>query len=411
MTAEFIDQTLAPHQHQAVTAAELDRFDEDFNEPSPDRAPSPAQSSPARDPLAATTDTQPAIPPSSRIRTTYSMWSMFRNCRMKTKLRYRDQLVPITSSPALEFGSVIHSGLEVWHSTREIERTIAFIEDGYSNVEINDRRKRDRMLAKAMLRGYAARYPSEDFEIVALEQTFDGEIVNPETGAKSRSFTLSGKIDGIVRMPDGSIYLLEHKTAASIDSDYLSKLWTDFQITLYSHYAEVALGYPIAGVLYNVLGKSGIKQSAGETEEEYQVRLADLIAKSKTGKSSAKRKMPETDEEFEARLAEWYSREDAFHREVIFIPRENYRVLQEELWEMTQAYLHAQRRDRWYQNTSQCFAFGACPYAPICGSSFNPIVIENQYRVEPPNQELGSPAGSGFSSFPIARGEAVAETF
>ena len=35
----------------------------------------------------------------------------------------------------------------------------------------------------------------EDFEVVALERTFEGPIVNPATGAQSRSFTLAGKVD------------------------------------------------------------------------------------------------------------------------------------------------------------------------------------------------------------------------
>jgi hypothetical protein len=82
--------------------------------------------------------------------------------------------------------------------------------------------------------GDTDRYPQEEFTVIALEKTFAAPIVNPETGAASRSFLLAGKVDGIVRI-GADHYILEHKTAASIDADYLERLWTDFQIAIYSH--------------------------------------------------------------------------------------------------------------------------------------------------------------------------------
>ncbi len=59
---------------------------------------------------------------------------------------------------------------------------------------------------------------------------------------------MAGKADAIVQRSDG-MYLLEHKTAASIDGNYLDKLWTDTQIALYCYYLR-ELGYPIVGVIY-----------------------------------------------------------------------------------------------------------------------------------------------------------------
>ena len=63
----------------------------------------------------------------------------------------------------------------------------------------------------------------------------------PATGAASRSFVLAGKVDGIVRIGD-DYFLLEHKTAAQLDADYLERLWTDFQITIYAYYVEQTMG-------------------------------------------------------------------------------------------------------------------------------------------------------------------------
>jgi hypothetical protein len=336
------------------------------------------------------------------IRTTYSFWNAFRNCRKSNDWRYIQELVPIQRDPALSFGSLVHRALEVWHAHRDLEAALDVIDRELPERARDPRQRRDWHLATAMMRGYANRYPTEDFEVVALEKTFEGPIVNPATGASSRTFVLAGKVDGIVRM-DGKNYLLEHKTAASIDSSYLEKLWTDFQIALYSHYVGETLGLPISGVVYNILCKTRLQQGEGETEEEFLARRAELIAKSKTGKSSAKRKVAESDEEFQARLAAKYTDPQMFHREILFLSTDRIETLRAELWELTQAYLEARRRGVFYQNTSFCFHFRKpCAYFALCRSGGNPVVIENFYEKRVPHEELeaeGSPEPEAEPSF------------
>jgi len=228
---------------------------------------------------------------------------------------------------------------------------------------------------------------------VALEKVFDGRIINPATGMSSRSFTMSGKVDGIVRMGD-EYYLLEHKTASLIDSSYLERLWTDFQITLYAWYVRETLGIPVVGIIYNMLSKAKLQQGKGETEAEFEARRAELLAKSKTGKTTAKRKLPESDEDFQERLAAKYaepggSQTQMFHRETLYISRDRYTVLQTELWELTQAFPEARRRGYFYQNTAFCFRFRSpCAYYPICSSDNNPNVIDNLYQVAAPHRGI-----------------------
>jgi hypothetical protein len=334
----------------------------------------------------------PPAPPSSpsgeRILTSYTMWNLFRNCRKAVYWRYVLQVAPLEAARALAFGTLIHAALELWHATRDLGAVLELIARSCPNRAHDDEQRRVWHLATAMLKGYAARYPAEDFEVIHLERTFEGEIVNPETGAASRTFLLGGKVDGVIRQGDEYL-LLETKSASSIDAGYLERLWTDFQITLYTHYIEQALGIRIAGVIYNILVKARLQQNAGETEAEFEERRAALIAKSKTGKSAAKRRLPETDEEFQARLAAKYAEPGSFHREALHISPDQVRALRAELWELTQAYLDARRRDAWYQNTSFCFHYGRpCEYFPLCRSGGNPIVLENFYRHAAPNQEL-----------------------
>lgn len=323
---------------------------------------------------------------------TYSMWSLFRNCRKAVDWRYIQQLVPLERDRNLHFGSLIHECLQLWHQRRDLAEVLALIDRLCPNRLQEEGQQRDWHLATAMMNAYAARYAAEEFEAIELEKTFEGLIVNPATGAASRSFTLAGKVDGIVRI-GGEYFVLEHKTASQLDADYLERLWTDFQITIYAHYVEQTMGIPITGILYNVLVKAKLQQSKGETEAEFQARRAKLLAKSKTGKTTAKRKLPETDEEFQQRLAEKYADPEMFHREMLYLSRDRFEILRSELWELTQALLDARRRGVFYQNTAFCFNYQRpCPYFALCRSNGNPNVIENFYQRVAPNEELRAAA-------------------
>jgi len=183
---------------------------------------------------------------------------------------------------------------------------------------------------------------------------------------------------------------LSHTTPpANLTPDYLEKLWTDFQITLYAYYVEQTMQIPITGILYNVLVKARLQQAKGETVEEFEARRQELVAKSKTGRTTAKRRLPEADEEFSARLAEKYADPLMFHREMLYLSRDRFDVLRSELWELTQAFLDARRRGVFYQNTAFCFNYQRpCPYFPLCRSNGNPNVRDNFYQRVAPNEEL-----------------------
>jgi len=306
-----------------------------------------------------------------RMITTYSMWSLFRNCRKACYWRYLRELAPIRRDPRLGFGTLIHECLELWHRGRDLAAVLGHLDQRLPNRTQDDEQRQGWRLATAMMAGYANRYPAEAFEVLALEHTFEGEIVNPATRARSRSFVLAGKVDGLVRIGNEH-YVLEHKTASSLDGGYLERLWTDFQITLYAYYLEQALGIRITGVLYNVVLKARLKQRRTESEAE-----------------------------FEGRLATKYAQAAMFHREMLYLSRDQFTVLRAELWELTQALLDARRRNTWYQNTAFCFHhYRPCPYFALCRSGDSPNVIDNFYQRVPPHEELREQQGPSMSEVP-----------
>ena len=333
------------------------------------------------------TTTQPQRKTNPTI-TTYSQWRLFRNCRRSCEYRYIHGIVPLENDPNLAFGSLAHQCLEVWHRDRNLDLVLDHIDRSYPNRAQEPDQKKDWHLATSMMQGYAARYPAEEFEVIALEKTFEGDIRNPATGAASRTFRLAGKVDGIVRIKE-EYFLLENKTSSLLDASYLDRLWTDFQVTLYAYYVEKSLGIPIKGIIYNILVKARLQQGKGETEFEFEDRRASLAAKSKSGNSSAKRKLPESDEDFHKRLLDKYDEPTMFHREMLYLSRDQYTNLRAELWELTQAMKDAIRRGSFYQNTAYCFQYGRpCGYYPLCKSNGNPNILNNFYLRKEPHEEL-----------------------
>ena len=299
--------------------------------------------------------------------TTYSSWSIFRNCRKMYQLKYIKKITPLKKEPALQFGSVMHRALELWHSSNiDCLPVFNYLNEEFSNRTHDPAQNKMWHLATAMFTGYSQRYVKEPFEIIELERKFQQPIVNPATGAKSPKYNIEGKVDGVIKL-DGGYYLLEHKTASQIDGNYLDKLWTDFQITIYSKYIAQELGILISGVLYNILCKARLQQ--------YEV-----------GKT---RKVPESDADFQARLVEKYSDPTMFHREIIFLDATRLKMIEVEIWELTQALNDATRRDAWYQNTSYCFNWHRpCSYLPLCSSNENPNILNTMYEIAPPFEEL-----------------------
>jgi hypothetical protein len=327
---------------------------------------------------------------------TYSAMSMFQACRRKYRYRHLDHLVPVEKPQALRFGSISHEWLETWHRTGDLELARRIIDHAYLDRSAVPDQKRDWHYQTAMLRAYTAQYPVEDFTVMALEAEFAGPLVNPATGRKSRSFEVRGKVDGIVRRGDEHL-LLEHKTAATVSGDYLERLAMDLQILLYSYYVRETLQSPISSIIYNVLVKPRLAQTEGETEEQYDARKAELIAKSKSGKSSAKRRMPESDEDFQERLANWFTTESRFARVELLLDFESIENIRQQIWDIGKELLDARRLNRWHQNPRTCFGFGRCVYWPICSSKGNELVVENLYARSAPHQELSPDDESGPS--------------
>lgn len=121
-----------------------------------------------------------------------SAMSAYRACPRKYLYSYVQRRRPIVTPHALTFGTLIHAGLEVWWSSVDLGATLAAVQDAPDPFDV--------VRAEELLRGYHARWSEEPIRVLAVEKPFVAPLVNPETGAASRTFELAGKCDAIAEV-------------------------------------------------------------------------------------------------------------------------------------------------------------------------------------------------------------------
>jgi len=309
---------------------------------------------------------------------THSAMQSFKDCRAKYNYRYLQRLVPVEKREALYFGSAVHAGLEAWFRYGIAEQAIDL---AYSFDEIG---LENQCKAAELLRAYIEHWHTEPFEVISIERIFEAPLINPATKYPSTYWTLSGKVDGLVRY-ENSFYILEHKTTSSIDDAYLGRILIDAQIAIYALALSRELGGPVVGAIYDILQKPSIRMKKGESEEEFEARRAALIAKSKTGKSSAKQQIAETEAEFRERLKESITA-DNFRREIVKFQPEQLVQMEAELWELA---ADMRTVKTYYKNTSSCTKYGSpCEYLPLCRCNGDLALCEGLYTSQEAHSEL-----------------------
>jgi len=201
-----------------------------------------------------------------------------RKCPRLHYWRYELGLARIRTATPLRFGSAFHYGLELYNAGLSRELAVETAGTDYSTCPqwadpIDWAVERETL--ESLLAGHFWRYQEDDLAFESVELCFEVPLVNPDTGAVSRTFCLAGKVDGIVRLPDGRLAVLEYKTAGEDigpDADYWLRLRCDGQISLYVLAAR-AMGFDVATVLYGVTRKPTIRLRKGETPEQYGERL------------------------------------------------------------------------------------------------------------------------------------------
>jgi hypothetical protein len=322
---------------------------------------------------------------------TNSRLSTFRRCNLEHHLAYEEGVRPLGGDPeALRFGTLFHLGLASWwlayqHPGEQLDAAL-------EAMRPNALDEYDLARAETLMRGYDARWAeAEDVEILAVEQQFSTSLVNPMTGAQSRTYVLMGKLDALVlNRGDQRVYIVEHKTSSDDigpGSQYWEKLRIDAQISTYFAGAR-SLGYEPAGCLYDVVGKSRHAPFKATPDENRKYTKAGLLY-------ANQRAEDETAPEYGLRLAEHIVADpDKYYRRgfVVRLPDEE-REAAFDAWQTARLMREARAAKIYPRNVNACERFGRlCGYFPVCTHAASLDDITRYERVANVHPELTLPA-------------------
>lgn len=307
-------------------------------------------------------------------RLTNSQMSCAKTCLRKHQLTYVLGIRRDNDAAPLRMGSAFHLGLDLKSKGKTADESIigavaiydakapgSMADDWYTDWLV------EREIVARLLSGYFWRWSEMDaqMEVIASELSLGMPITDPDTGRESDRFEYAGKLDKIVRLPDGRMAVMEHKTTGSdldAQSDYWKRLRIDSQISNYVLAAKHC-GYAVETVLYDVVRKPTIRLKKTETVAEYGERLgADMAAR--PDHYFARREIP--------RLA--MDLADA----------------QSDTWATSELLAWCDGHGHWPRNTGACVGFGRCPMFDLCTNNFDPAspLPPGYMRVADAHQEL-----------------------
>jgi hypothetical protein len=249
---------------------------------------------------------------------------------------------------------------------------------------------------------------------IATELQFEVPIINPDSGRSARIATFAGKIDALIKLPDGRIAVLEHKTTSGDikpESAYWKRLRVDTQIARYV-IASRHLGYQIDTVWYDVIAKPSLRAGIGAPllddngvkivldANGERVRTKDGKKFRETGSTAdgyVLQTRPETPDEWRERLhAAIIADVDGYfsQRE---IPRTDAEIdeARRDLWDHAQVVHQCDKEGRWPRNSSACVGYYQCQYLDLCSANLSPnddTIPEGFVRVDTMHTELNEVA-------------------
>lgn len=291
------------------------------------------------------------------------------------------------------FGTLMHVALEAWwkligHLDDQIESAMSVLRDNAQGVDAFTLAR-----AEALLVGYHAVYGESEtwrWETLATELEFRAPLVNPETGAESKTFRIGGKLDGLVLL-DGRALVLEHKTSSediSPGSFYWRRKRMDGQVSIYFDGAR-ALGHDVGGCLYDVLGKPDLRPlKATPVESRKYTKAGALYA--------AQRANDETPAEYRERLIDAIAADPGryFMRPEIARDQAELEEAARDRWQLATLLRDAMRTNTWPRNPDACMRFGKpCQFIDVCSGS-DSLDDPHLFRAREAHPELAIPATS-----------------
>lgn len=289
----------------------------------------------------------------------------YRGCPRKHYYQYILGRRAIKIAHALAFGTLIHKCLEFYWQARKnnLDQNLCLAEalkPLSDDIDAFDRSK-----AYAMILCYVSLWDLARCEVLAVEKKFEFPFVNPHTGLISNRWTVSGKIDVILRFEDRCIKVGEHKSTsneATPGGGYRQRTVINGQISHYILGAQ-SLGYATSDLIYDVLRKP-LQRPLQPTPENKQVRIKKTGALRK-----GQRDRPETAEEYGERVGRIMEK----NPDQYIVRLDCQRTTQHQkryylnMWNWADSMDRAERTNVHPQNDDHCWVYNQpCEYWDVC---------------------------------------------
>lgn len=321
--------------------------------------------------------------------TTHSSTSTLRACPQKYKRAYEDGIRPERDAEPLRVGSS-------YHELREVEAAphyaVKALVERYAS-SIPDWTDFDTWMTEANMVGelFLGRVAQGfDYTVLATELPFELRVGSARAGYL-RGVRNAGKMDKVVRLPDGRVAVMEIKTTQddiSPGSDYWSKLRLNTQISRYLDAAQRA-GFPEAEtVLYDVTRKPGIKPKnldkksiktiteqgtyCGVVATPTDRHMVTQAALAHPDKKTVP-KIRETATLFGLRLREEVTANPERYYQTMEIPRldDDLEYARRRIVQDVKEIRLRRKHGLWQKNESACTAMGRCPYLDLCSNGID----------------------------------------
>lgn len=262
-------------------------------------------------------------------------------CLERYQWHYEQHLAPAVTKTSLSTGRAFAEALEhgdpdhAW--TLIIAEQAAYVEQAAGSPWIVAPTQEDAeiqaQIAREAARAYLKAYGTSSFR---REVELTAQLRNPATGAYSRTFDVTCKVDALA---DDNTEFIEDKFVGQIprtDADRLLKL--DRQVSIETYLVWRTTGVN-PRVRYRWTLKPAIRRRQSETHDDYLVRIAYEYAT----------------------RPEHYLAEGTPSRSAADFLR-----LEAELWQYADQLRAARRAAVWPRNSSSCRDFGGCAFLPLC---------------------------------------------
>lgn len=281
----------------------------------------------------------------------------FQRCQRLHHYKYTLAYKPVERPHPLEFGTLVHAGLEAWWATAgDLEKVFEALKTEHEKSDLDSL---DLVRADVMMCGYHARWLDEPITVLAVEHEFKVPIRHPD--GRTHHVELVGKFDALCEI-DGLVFVPEHKTKSQAveTSGYFEQLRADLQVSNYL-IAATEMGHSPGGALYDVLVKPDEPKRATPVESRRYRKDGGLYAAQRDRDESATEYRERLLEEMTTKPTEYYQRAP--------VVRTNTELDEArlDLWETASAVYSAPSESHHPRSPDACRAYGrACSFWGVC---------------------------------------------